>query len=288
MRGVAADHSRRASTSGVLGTQTPAAASARRLAVKVPEITALFWIVKILTTGMGETFSDFLVSHLNPGLALGSGAIALTVALIAQFRSDRYRLWIYWSAVTMVAVFGTMLADALTFLVGLPYLVTTVGLSIVLAVIFAWWNAREKTLAVHSITTPRRERFYWTMVMTTFALGTEAGDLTASLLHLGYLGSIVLFAVAIAVPAAAQRWAGLGAVATFWSAYVITRPLGASITDWLSSSRQDGLKLGTGWISLVATIAIVALLGLLTMRETDPTADLRSDADRPTEADGSL
>ncbi|MFE9558201.1 hypothetical protein ACFYOD_32525 [Streptomyces sp. NPDC006703] len=269
------------------GAQTPAAASAR-LAVKVPEITALFWVVKILTTGMGETFSDFLVSHLNPGLALGSGAIALTVALSAQFRSDRYRLWIYWSAVTMVAVFGTMVADALVFLVGIPYLVATVGFSIVLAVIFVWWHAREKTLAVHSITTARRERFYWTMVMTTFALGTVAGDLTADLLHLGYLGSIVVFAIAIAVPAAAHRWAGLGTVTAFWSAYIITRPLGASLTDWLSSSRQDGLNLGTGWISLGATIAIVALLGLLTTRGVEPAAGLRSDSGRPAEADGSL
>ncbi|MFH9354826.1 hypothetical protein [Kitasatospora sp. NPDC017646] len=270
------------------GARTSAAASAGRLAVKVPEITALFWVVKILTTGMGETFSDFLVSHLNPGLALGSGAIAFTVALIAQFRTDRYRIWIYWSAVTMVAIFGTMVADALTYLAGLPYLVTTAGCLIVLAVVFVWWHAKEKTLDVHSITTPRRERFYWTMVMTTFVLGTVAGDLTADLLHLGYLGSTVVFAIAIAVPAAAHRWAGLGTVAAFWSAYIITRPLGASITDWLSQSRHDGLNLGTGWISLGATIVIVALLGLLTTRGDRPAAGLRSDAVRPGEADASL
>ncbi|MCO5974960.1 COG4705 family protein [Actinoallomurus soli] len=267
--------------------QTPGATGARRLVAKVPEVTALFWIIKILTTGMGETFSDFLVSHVNPGLALGGAAIALAIALIAQFRSDRYRLWIYWSAVVMVAVFGTMIADVLDFVVGLPYLVTTVGLSIVLAVILVRWYVRERTLSVHSITTPRRERFYWSMVMTTFALGTVAGDLTANWLRLGYLGSIVLFAIAIAVPAAAYRWAGLGTVTAFWSAYIITRPLGASITDWLSSSRQDGLGLGTGWISLGATIAIVALLGLLGMRGADPTAGLHSDAVHPTEeADG--
>ncbi|MGW2642653.1 COG4705 family protein [Streptomyces sp. NPDC001348] len=270
------------------GARTSAAASAGRLAVKVPEITALFWVVKILTTGMGETFSDFLVGHLNPGLALGSGATALAIALIVQFRSDRYHLWIYWSAVTMVAVFGTMVADALTFLVGLPYPVTTVGFSIVLAVIFVRWYAREKTLDVHSITTPRRERFYWSMVTATFVLGTVAGDLTADMLHLGYLGSIVVFAIAIAVPAAAHRWAGLGTVTAFWSAYVITRPLGASITDWLSSSRQDGLGLGFGWVSLGATIVIVALLGLLTTRGDRPAAGLRSDAVRPGEADASM
>jgi uncharacterized membrane-anchored protein len=188
----------------------------------------------------------------------------------------------------MVAVFGTMVADAILFVVGLSFVVTTVGFSVLLAAIFVWWYAREKILSVHSITTPRRERFYWTMVMTTFALGTAAGDLTAGWLHLGYLGSIALFAIAIAVPAAAHRWAGLGTVAAFWSAYIITRPLGASITDWLSSSRQDGLNLGTGWISLGATIAIVALLGLLTIRRTDPNAGLRTDAGRPAEADGSL
>ncbi|MFD7018628.1 hypothetical protein [Streptomyces sp. NPDC059928] len=271
----------------VLGARTPAAASARQFAVKVPEITALFWIIKILTTGMGETFSDFLVSYTNPGVALGSGALALTLALTAQFRTTRYRLWIYWSAVTMVAVFGTMIADILTFLVGLPYLVTTVGLAVVLAAVLAGWHAREGTLAVHSITTARRERFYWTMVMTTFVFGTVSGDLTANLLHLGYLGSIVLFAIAIAVPTAARRWAGLGTVAAFWSAYIITRPLGASITDWLSSSRQDGLRLGTGWVSLVTTIAIVALLGWMTTRGGEPSPDLRSDAHHPAGAEGS-
>jgi uncharacterized membrane-anchored protein len=254
--------------------QAAPATSIPPLAVKVPEITALFWIIKILTTGMGETFSDFLVSHTNPGLAVIGAAIVLTAGLIAQFRSTRYRVWIYWSAVVMVSIFGTMVADVVDFVVGVPLLASTVLFSVVLAVIFAWWHAREKTLSVHSITTRRRESFYWATVMVTFALGTVAGDLTAGWLHLGYLGSIVLFAVAIAVPAVTHRWAGLGTVTAFWSAYVITRPLGASITDWLASAREDGLHLGTGWVSLGATVAILALLVVLATRPTAATTPL--------------
>ncbi|WP_308166297.1 COG4705 family protein [Nocardia albiluteola] len=243
-----------------------AISSVRSLASKVPEITALFWVIKVLSTGMGETFSDFLVSHLPPGIAVGGAVLALIVSLIAQFRSRRYVAWIYWSAVVMVSICGTMVADIVDFVVGIPLLLSTVIFAALLAMVFGAWYASEKTLSVHSITTRRREAFYWTTVMVTFALGTVAGDLTAGTLHLGYLASTVLFAIVIAIPALAHRWGGLGAIPAFWAAYVVTRPLGASATDWLASNRADGLRFGTGWVSLAVTVPMIALIAVLALR----------------------
>jgi uncharacterized membrane-anchored protein len=252
----------------------------RSLSAKVPEITVLFWVIKVLTTGMGETFSDFLVTHFVPEIAVGLAGLVLVISLLAQFRASRYRVWTYWSAVVMVSIFGTMVADITSFIIGIPLLAATLVFAVILAAIFALWYASEKTLSVHSITTRRREGFYWATVMATFALGTVAGDLTAERLHLGYLTSAVVFAIAIAIPAVAHRWGGLGVVTAFWSAYVVTRPLGASITDWLASSRADGLGVGTGWVTLGATIAILALLTILATQIT-PGAD-RASADQPT------
>ncbi|QVI25060.1 hypothetical protein KHQ06_22430 [Nocardia tengchongensis] len=230
---------------------------------KVPEVSALFWLIKILSTGMGETFSDFLVNSLPPELAVGGGLLLLIGSLWLQFRAPRYRVWTYWTAVVMVSIVGTMVADIVDFVLGIPLPASTFAFALVLAGILALWFRSEKTLSIHSITTRRREGFYWATVMTTFALGTVAGDLTAATLHLGYLPSAVLFAVAIAVPAAAHRWFGMGAVAAFWSAYVVTRPLGASITDWLASSRADGLGLGTGWVTLAVTLPMLAGIAVL-------------------------
>lgn len=238
----------------------------RTLASKVPEITALFWVIKVLSTGMGETFSDFLVFHLPPAIAVGGAGLALIASLIVQFRSRRYVAWIYWTAVVMVSICGTMIADVVDFVVGVPLLLSTIIFAVLLGAIFGLWYFSEKTLSVHSINTRRREAFYWATVMTTFALGTVAGDLTAGTLHLGYLPSTVLFAVLIAIPAIAHRWGGLAAIPAFWSAYVVTRPLGASATDWLASSRSDGLNFGTGWVSLAVTIPMVALIALLALR----------------------
>ncbi|MEU1205311.1 hypothetical protein [Nocardia sp. NPDC005825] len=231
--------------------------------IKVPEITALFWVIKVLSTGMGETFSDFLVNAAPPEAAVGGGVLLLVVSLWWQFRAQCYRVWTYWAAVVMVSIVGTMVADIVDFVVGIPLPASTVVFALVLAGLLGWWYRSEKTLAVHSITAGRRERFYWATVMTTFALGTVAGDLTAATLHLGYLPSAVLFAVAIAVPAIAHRWWGMGSVAAFWSAYIVTRPLGASITDWLASSHADGLGLGTGWISLAVTVPMLAGIAVL-------------------------
>ena len=166
----------------------------------------------------------------------------------------------------MVSIFGTMVADMVDFKLGVPLPVTTIAFLVLLGAVFGLWYACEKTLSVHSITTRRREAFYWATVMITFALGTAAGDLTAGKMHLGYLPSTVLFAVVIAIPAIAHRWAGLGAIPAFWASYVVTRPLGASATDWLAADRSDGLRLGTGWVSLAVTIPMVALIAVVALR----------------------
>ncbi|MEU0500789.1 hypothetical protein [Nocardia sp. NPDC005998] len=236
------------------------------LLAKVPRITAMFWVIKVLSTGMGETFSDFLVMHLPPLVAVGGGLVAFVVSLVAQFRMSRYHVWTYWTAVVMVAIFGTMVADIVDFVVGIPLGISTVMFLLLLAGVLALWYRAERTLDVHTINTRRREGFYWTTVMVTFALGTIAGDFTAATLHLGFLLSSVLFAVAITVPALAWRWARLNAVLAFWAAYVVTRPLGASLTDWLASDHNDGLNLGTGWITLASAVPMIVLIAVLARR----------------------
>jgi uncharacterized membrane-anchored protein len=245
---------------------TISAPARRRTALsKVPEITAWFWVIKVLTTGMGETASDWLAHNLAPTVAVGLGLIGLIAALAVQFTARRYVAWIYWLAVVMVSVFGTMAADVLHVGFGVPYSVSTPAFAIVLAVVFTVWYASEKTLSIHEITTGRREFFYWATVLSTFALGTAAGDLTASTLGWGYLASGIVFAIAIAVPLIAHRRFGLGAVPAFWIAYVITRPLGASFADWMGvSTARGGLAWGTGPVTLgwlAAIIALVAYLG---------------------------
>ncbi len=222
----------------------------------------LFWVLKILTTGMGETASDYLAHTIGPVLAVGLSGIALAAALTVQLRLRRYAPWAYWTAVAMVSVFGTVAADVAHVGLGVPYIASTIGFAVVLAVVLVVWHRSEGTLSVHSIDTTRRELFYWATVLTTFALGTAAGDLTAVVLGLGYLGSAVLFAVAFAVPAVAHLRLGLGPVVAFWTAYVITRPLGASVADWMGVSHaRGGLALGTGAITLAWAAAIAAIVG---------------------------
>jgi len=236
----------------------------RRVLVKVPEITVLFWVVKVLTTGMGETASDWLARTIDPVIAVGAAGLVLLGLLAAQMTARSYRPWVYWAAVAMVSVFGTMAADVAHVVLGIPYVVSTAAFAVTVTVVLAVWYRTEATLDVHSITTPRREAFYWATVLVTFALGTAAGDMTATTLHLGYLASGVLFAVAIAVPAAAHRWWGLGPVPAFWIAYVLTRPLGASFADWIAvPPARGGLDLGTGPISLVLIAAIVVVVARL-------------------------
>ncbi|MBM9504947.1 COG4705 family protein [Actinacidiphila acididurans] len=240
---------------------------------KVPvAITAGFWVTKVLTTGMGETTSDFLGHSLNPAVAGFIGLIGLVVALRLQLRARRYSPWIYWFAVVMVSVFGTMAADVIHVIGGIPYAVSTVFFSLLLAAVLITWYRSEGTLSIHSIGTQRRERFYWATVLTTFALGTATGDLTATSIHLGYFSSGVLFAFLIAVPAVA-RLLGLNAVATFWWAYILTRPLGASFADWMGVNRsRGGLGWGTGPVSLALAVLIVAAVGYLAARQRPTSA----------------
>lgn len=230
---------------------------------KVPEVTVLFWVTKILTTGMGETTSDYFVKKYVPEIAVAVAGVVLIVALVFQYRAKEYRPAPYWFAVAMVSVFGTMAADVLHVQFLVPYSVSTAFFAVVLAAIFVSWRLTEKTLSIHSITTRRRETFYWATVLTTFALGTAAGDLTATTLGLGYFFSGVLFAVIIAIPLVGWRFLRLNSIFAFWFAYVVTRPLGASFSDWIAVSHvRGGLNWGTGPVSLALALLIVIAVAM--------------------------
>ena len=237
---------------------------------KVPEVTVAFWVVKILTTGLGETTSDFLVRSFDPPLVIAISGVVLALALGVQWLRPGFSKWRYWIAVTMVAVFGTMVADVIHVALGVPYLVSTLAFLAILAAVFAGWWRSEGTLSIYSIHTRRRETFYWLTVLATFALGTAAGDLTASSFGLGYLFSGLAFAVAFLVPFGARRWPGASEVLTFWTAYVLTRPLGASFADWLGvGPERGGVGLGTGLISIVL---IVIAAGIVALKSFDAAA----------------
>jgi uncharacterized membrane-anchored protein len=237
---------------------------------KVPEVTAFFWAVKALTTAMGESTSDFLVHSLVPEIAVVLGGIAFAIALYLQFSKDRYVPWAYWLAVAMVGVFGTMAADVRHVGLGVPYIASRSFYALVLAVVFRAWYVSEGTLSIHSITTQRRELFYWAAVLATFALGTAAGDLTAVTFGLGYFGSIFLFSAIIAIPAIGYFRFGMNSILAFWFAYVLTRPIGASVADWLAvSSARGGLALGTGPVSLALATAIAAFVYYLSRTGKD-------------------
>jgi uncharacterized membrane-anchored protein len=232
---------------------------------KVPEITLVFWIVKLLTTAMGESTTDFLILQINPYIAVGLGGVGLAIALALQFSVRQYIPWIYWLAVTMVAVFGTMAADAVHIQLGVPYLASTIFFLVVLAVVFATWYKVEHTLSIHSITSRRREVFYWSAVMATFALGTAAGDMTAFTLHLGFLSSVLLFAATIALVSLAYWLFRLDEIIAFWFAYILTRPLGASVADWIGKSHSiSGLGFGDGNISMLLAAFIIIFVGYMT------------------------
>ncbi|GAA4664271.1 COG4705 family protein [Frondihabitans cladoniiphilus] len=236
-------------------------------ASKVPEVSVLFWIVKVLTTGAGETSSDFLVTHVEPVLGVGVGFVLFVVAMTLQFRAKRYIPTVYWFAVVMVSVFGTMCADVLHVGLDVPYAVSAPAFAVILAVVFVLWRRSEGTLSIHSIVTRRREVFYWVAVLATFALGTATGDLTASTLHVGYLASGILFAVVICIPLVGYTLGRFGAVFAFWFAYVVTRPLGASFADWMGvEPNRGGLGWGTGPVSLVLLVVIGALVAVLSVQ----------------------
>ncbi|MFJ3959172.1 hypothetical protein [Arthrobacter sp. NPDC090010] len=242
---------------------------------KVPQVTVLFWVVKLLTTALGESASDFLVTSVDPYLAVIVSFLVFAVALAAQLRVRRYIPWVYWLAVTMVAVFGTMAADVIHVVLGVPYLVSTLGFACVLALVFWAWRRSEGTLSIHSITGGRRELFYWAAVLATFALGTAAGDLLAYTAGLGFFAAGVVFAVLFAIPGIAHRLAGLNATLAFWTAYVITRPLGASFADWSGKDTAvGGLGWGDGPVAAVLGLLIVLGVGWMQLRERRSSREL--------------
>jgi uncharacterized membrane-anchored protein len=243
-----------------VGVHGAAPVDARSIvASKVPTATAGFWVAKVLSTAMGETTSDYLVTHVDPVLAVAAAALAFGLALGVQFRASTYSPWIYWLAVVMVSVFGTMVADVLHVVVGVPYAVSSAVFAAVLATVFIVWHRTERTLSIHAIDSRRREMHYWLAVVSTFALGTAVGDLTATTLRLGYFASGLVFFVAILMPGIAYRFFRINAVLAFWWAYVLTRPLGASFADWMAvPSARGGLNWGTGYVS-IALAALIAL-----------------------------
>jgi uncharacterized membrane-anchored protein len=238
---------------------------------KVPEVTAYFWIIKVLCTTVGETAADFLDLDLGLGLTGTSIAtgVVLAIVLVFQFQAPRYRPGLYWAAVALVSVFGTLVTDNLTDNLGVPLQASTVIFSIVLAAVFVAWYRAEHTLSIHTIVTPRREAFYWLAVLFTFALGTATGDLMAEALSLGYLISALLVAALITVIALAWRL-GLHPVLAFWIIYVLTRPLGASLGDLLAQSPdQGGLGLGPTVTSVIFLVAIVGTVLYLAATQAD-------------------
>jgi uncharacterized membrane-anchored protein len=248
---------------------SPGHQTATKTLAKVPEITLIFWVLKLLTTGMGESMSDFLGQHSVP-LAGAIGIFGLWLALWLQLRAPEYRAPTYWFAVMMVAIFGTMAADGVHDGASLPYAVTTIGYALVVAGVFFFWYRSEGTLSIHSITTRRREGFYWAAVLATFALGTAAGDLTATTLNLGFFGSVLLFAAIITIPALGWWRFRLNPIVAFWFAYIVTRPLGASFADWFSKPPSiSGLGLGDGTVSAVALVVFIALVAYVAVAQTD-------------------
>lgn len=248
------------------------APSARGLWSKVPEVTIFFWVIKILCTTVGETAADFLNTTLKLGI-VGTTAvmgILLIVTLVFQFRWRRYTPSIYWLVVVLISILGTLITDNMTDNFGVSLVTTTVVFAIVLAVVFALWYAQERTLSIHSIYTRRREAYYWLAILFTFALGTAAGDLIAEQLKLGYPLSALLFAGGIALVTAAFYFVRLNAVLAFWIAYILTRPLGASLGDYLSQSTDDGgLGLGAVVTSAIFLTAILATVIFLTRTKKD-------------------
>jgi uncharacterized membrane-anchored protein len=244
----------------------------RQMLNKVPEITLYFWVIKVLCTTVGETAADLLNENLGLGLTNTTCimAAALIAVLVFQFRTRRYVPGIYWLAVVLISVVGTLFSDNLVDNLGVELQTTTIAFSAVLACVFGAWYWSERTLSVHTIVTTRREAFYWLAILFTFALGTSAGDLVAEKLELGYLPSVGIFAGAIAIVALAHLRFRLNAILAFWVAYILTRPLGASIGDYLSQPvEESGLGLGTILTSVIFLTTILALVVYLTITKRD-------------------
>jgi len=241
------------------------------VAAKVPEITLLFWVIKILTTAGGEATSDYLALDLGSRLVAGCiEAGIFVVALVWQFRTRRYVAAAYWLLAYAIAIFGTGVADAMHLFVGIPYAGTTAAWAVVLALVFWLWYRSERTLSIHSIVTQRREIYYWCVVFATFALGTALGDFTATALQLGYLASGILFFLVILIPAVAWSRFGLNSVVAFWFAYVVTRPLGASFADYFSKPHSlSGVNYGDATVAVITTIIVAVLVAYLSVTRRD-------------------
>jgi uncharacterized membrane-anchored protein len=238
------------------------------LATKVPQIVGAFWVLKLLTTGTGEAVSDGMGQQ-NVPIAAAIGIFGLWLALWLQLRQRQYRAPYYWFAVMMVAVFGTMMADGIHDGTSIPYSVTTPAFALLTGLIFWRWHRSEGTLSIHSIDTRRREKFYWAAVLGTFSLGTAAGDLTAYQLNWGFWPSAVLFAGVFAVPALGWWKLGWNPIFSFWFAYVITRPLGASFADGFSKPTSGGLNWGDPLVGLIGVAAFVVLVTWVTLTRRD-------------------
>ena len=243
----------------------------RTLLNKVPEVTVWFWVIKILATTVGETAADFLSGL---GLGLSGTTVVMTavflVCLVAQFRTRRYVPSVYWLTVVLISVVGTLITDNLTDSLGVPLELSTAVFTVALALTFAAWYASERTLSIHSVVTFRREAFYWLAVLVTFALGTAVGDLVDERFGVGYWPTALLVALIIAAMAVSHLVFRANAVLTFWIAYVLTRPLGASLGDGLSQQRTDGgFGLGTTWTSLLFLVTILAVVVYLAVTERD-------------------
>jgi len=245
---------------------------------KVPEVTIAFWLIKIMSTTVGETGADFLAVHVGLGTAVTDGimAILLIASLILQLRARQYVPWRYWLTVVLVSVVGTQITDALTDGLDVSLYLSTSVFAVALAATFAVWYSVERTLSIHTIVTTRRELFYWTAILFTFALGTAAGDLATEALQLGFRVGVAAFGALLALVALAY-YRGANPVLTFWIAYVLTRPLGASLGDLLSQAQTyGGLGLGTIITSAVFLTIIVILVALLSVNEKGPRGVLKS------------
>ncbi|MGC4935333.1 hypothetical protein ACLQ3C_16820 [Gordonia sp. DT30] len=253
-------------------TSTTGAGLGTRALSKVPEVTIYFWVIKILATTVGETAADYLNMTLGLGLRSTTvvAVVLLVITLAAQFMVSRYIPALYWWTVLLISVTGTLITDNLTDALGVPLAVTTIVFAIALVVVFTVWYLSEGTLSIHSIRTRRREAFYWLAILVTFALGTAAGDLISEKLALGYLTSLIIFATVIAVIAVGHYCLALNAVVAFWAAYIVTRPLGASLGDLLTQPRSDGgLGVGTTLTNVVFLVIIIALVGYLSATKVD-------------------
>jgi len=224
---------------------------------KVPQVTAAFWIIKILSTGMGEALADFFDHTFNPVIVVAISGIVLAAAIWLQFAKPKFIAWRYWFAVSLVSVFGTLAADAVHVIFLVPYWVSTLVFIVGLTVVFVVWQAVEKTISIEYIDTFRRELFYWCVVMATFALGTAAGDLTAITFNWGFLLSGLIFAAVFFALLLATKMPQAGSVLLFWAAYIVTRPLGASFADWLALPNNRG---GLGWGTLPVSLAMIGAI----------------------------